>query len=119
MRDAANRSIVKGLVTEIDLKSLIVNCAGLTEENHIPGTKCLKTNLRRAKQEFDARVKDWFDLLGMSSANNVFHPQTSPVMFNESFGLDESKLSMGSWCSPVLDFKKKENKVKLKLAAIK
>ena len=65
IRDAANRSIVKVLVNEIDLKfaSLIVNCAGLTEEDHIPGSKCRKTNIRRAKQEFDARVKDWFDLL--------------------------------------------------------
>ena len=113
MRDAANRSIVKGLVTEIDLKfgSLIVNCAGLTEEDHIPGTKCRKTNIRRAKQEFDARVKDWFDLLDMSSAN-VLHPQTPPVMFNESFELDESKLSTGSGCSPVLDLKKKVAAIK-------
>ena len=112
MRDAANRSIVKGLVTEIDLKfaSLIVNCVGLTEENHIPGTKCRKTNIRRAKQEFDARVKDWFGLLDMSSANDVIHPQTPPVMFNESFGLDKSKLSTGSGCSPVVDLKKKRIK---------
>ena len=121
MRDAANRSIVKGLVTEIDLKfaSLMVNCAGLTEEDHIPGTKCRKTNIRRAKQEFDARVKDWFDLLDMSLTNDIIHPQTPPVMFNESFGLDKSKLSTRSGCLPVLDLKKKENKVKLKRAAIK
>ena len=120
MRDAANRSIAKGLVTEIDLKfaSLIVNCAGLTEEDHIPGPKCRKTNIRWAKQEFDARVKDWFNLLDMSSTNDIIHPQKPPIMFNESFGLDKSKLSTGSGCSPVLDLKK-ENKVKLKLAAIK
>ena len=55
----------------------------------------------------------------MSSTNDIIHPQTPPVMFSESFGLDKSKLSTGSGCSPVLDLKKKKNKVKLKPAAIK
>ena len=117
-----NECIVRNLVTDInsDFDNLMAKCVELADSAVLPGTVVEKISVKKAKLEFDVRVKDWLDDIELTKARGDIQPQAQPVLPKASFVLGDTGSTgsrrTGRSSGSSVAFKRKEGLVKMKLA---
>ena len=117
-----NECIVRNLVTDInsDFDNLMAKCVELVDSAVLPGTVVEKISVKKAKLEFDVRVKDWLDDIELTKARGDIQPEAQPVLPKASFVLGDTGSTgsrrTGRSSGSSVAFKRKEGLVKMKLA---